>query len=168
MVFISNMSQSSLNLQPCIPICSKLGYCWSLLFVVGYGCRYGFRFTVSMNNTFLLHFFLHAFYQLLYLEQNASMLLISFFFFLFFFTLQKVENTETLFEVCLTKSRQCFRTKQLQYSDGREHWDQWGRPLVIKFAYFIEERAAAGAGVRWKTLQLLIHPSTCSHSTVCF
>lgn len=92
------------------------------------------------------------------------------------FSLLKVETLKaTFFEVTLTKNRQCFffpffsrRTKELQYDDRTERWDWRGRPPVIKFAYFIEEWAATGAGLRWKTLQLLIHPSTCSLSSVRF
>lgn len=45
---------------------------------------------------------------------------------------------------------------------------KWRRPQVIKLAYFIVEGAGAGAGVCWKTLQLLIHRSSCSLSSVRF
>lgn len=61
-------------------------------------------------------------------------------------------------------------TKQLQHTDGRGvGWGGWGRrgrPL-LKFGSYIEEWAEAEARVRWKTLQLLIPPSTCSLSCVC-
>lgn len=38
---------------------------------------------------------------------------------------------------------------------------------TVKFARYMEERAEAKAPARWKTLQLLIQPSTCSLSCVC-
>lgn len=158
------MSHHSWNLQCYIFIWYKIWLLFCLF--VGIDVLYiWFHINSLLEQHLLIHFCLHAFPTFISGKMENMLLIRS------FFTLESW-NTESNPLWRLPKKKQwvffSFWTKQLQNSDGREGWEKWGRALLIKFAYYVEEWAGAEAWVRWKTLQLLIHPSTCSLSCVCF